>query len=236
MEDITILIPTWNRSKWNPLILLNLKLQDYPHDKLKVIIDDDSDTDKQFKISEELEEFKRVLHPIQITYIDNKPKRSIGKKRNDLIKECTTKIFCFMDTDDIYINTYISHSYQTLKEKNVGCVGSDKMLFCMTDRNFDLHAIDCGDRAHLIHEATIMATKKWFKSSCGFSNNSVGEGKELFTGIKNVAITEIGKIMCCVQHKNNSVEKLQFAKEENKLTFQIADAYKDLLKNILELE
>ena len=55
MEDITILIPTWNRSKWNPLILLNLKLQDYPHDKLKVIIDDDSDTDKQFKISEELE-------------------------------------------------------------------------------------------------------------------------------------------------------------------------------------
>ena len=44
---------------------------------------------------EELEEVKRILHPIKLTYIIHKNKRSIGKKRNELIKACNTKIFCF---------------------------------------------------------------------------------------------------------------------------------------------
>lgn len=236
MEDISILIPIYNRSKWLPLIVLNLKQQDYPHDKLHVYIDDDSDTDLLFKSPEELEEIKRILHPIKLTYIINKNKRSIGKKRNELIRACNTKIFCMMDSDDIYHSTYISHSYNLLKEKKVGCVGSDKMVFCMTDKDFDLHAIDCGNRAVMIHEACIMATKKWFKASCKFGNHSMGEGKNLFYGHENnVAITDIMKVMCCVQHSGNTIDKLQFCKEENKLDLEISDEYKKILIKILEL-
>ena len=67
-----------------------------------------------------------------------------------------------------------------MKEKKVGCVGSDKMIFVMTDTNYELHAIDCGDRASLINEATLMMTKTWYKSSCTFVNNSQGEGKHIF--------------------------------------------------------
>ena len=228
--EITILVPTYNRSKFLPLFIMNIKSQKYPHDKLKLIIDDDG-TDKFIK---DIDEFRRALHPIPVQYITNKPRRSIGKKRNDLVNECKTKIFCFMDDDDVYLPTYITHSYQTLKEKKVGCVGSDKMIFVMSDKDYELHAIDCGNKVSLIHEATLMMTKKWYRATCKFGNNSQGEGKNLFYGMESsVAITDIMQIMCCVQHGGNTVDKLQFAKDETKLTMTLSDEIIKILKNII---
>ena len=233
LPEITILVPTWNRTKFLPLFLMNLKNQNYPHDKLKLIIDDDGEN----KFISDIQEVKRILYPIQVKYINNKPKRTIGKKRNDLIKECETKIFCFMDDDDVYLPTYISYSYETMKQKRAGCVGSDKMLFCMTQKNFDIHAINCGDNVKLIHEATIMMTKKWFRASCGFADGSQGEGKNLFFGMESkVAITDVSRIMCCLQHEENTVEKLQFAKDENKLDIRLDDKLINLIKNILDIK
>jgi len=233
LPEITILVPTWNRTKFLPLFLMNLKNQNYPHDKLKLIIDDDGSE----KFISDIQEVKRILYPIQVKYINNKPKRTIGKKRNDLIKECETKIFCFMDDDDVYLPTYISYSYETMKQKRAGCVGSDKMLFCMSQKNFDIHAINCGDNVKLIHEATIMMTKKWFRASCGFADGSQGEGKNLFFGMESkVAITDVRRIMCCLQHEGNTVEKLQFAKDENKLDIRLDDKLINLIKNILDIK
>tara|TARA_R110002050_G_scaffold206029_1_gene341725 strand:- start:342 stop:1055 length:714 start_codon:yes stop_codon:yes gene_type:complete len=231
-EDITILVPTWNRSNFLPLFLMNLTSQTYQHKNIKVIIDDDGAE----RFISDLQQVKDFISPITIDYITDKPKRTIGKKRHDLIKACKTKIFCFMDDDDIYIPTYLEHSYQVMKEKKVGCVGSDKMIFCMTQNNFAIHAIDCGNNARLIHEATIMMTQKFYKSSCGFENSSQGEGANLFTGnTKNVAITDINKIMVCVAHADNTVAKQEFAKDENKLNIEMSDDIIAELKNILKL-
>jgi len=231
-EEISVLIPTFNRGKFLPLFLMNIKAQHYPHDKITLIIDDDGQ-DKFIK-DEDFEDVKNYLHPIKLNYITHKPKRTIGQKRNDLVKECKTKIMAFMDDDDIYFPTYLSYSYETLKENKLGCCGSDKMLFCMTDRNFDIHMIDCGNNQELIHEATIMFTKKWFGASCKFANNSAGEGKNLFKGIGKVGITEIQKIMCCVQHGENTIQKLQFAKDNNKINIDITDDMKNILNKILK--
>ncbi len=40
--------------------------------------------------------------------------------------------------------------------------------------------------------------------------------------------------MCCVQHGENTVEKLQFAKDDNKLTIEISDEMKNMLETILK--
>jgi hypothetical protein len=237
LPEITILVPTWNRTKFFKLFVMNLMCQDYPHHLLKVIIDDDGD--ERFITNEEtLTDFKKYISPMEITYITNKPRRSIGKKRDDLIKECKTKIFVFMDDDDIYLPTYISHTYNTMKEKKAGCAGCDKMLFCMTQRNFDIHAINCGNQVKLIHEATLMMTKKWYRASCKFADSSQGEGKNIFEGYneKSIAITDITQIMCCVQHDGNTVEKLQFAREDNKIDLNLSDELISILKEILEIK
>ena len=236
LPEITILVPTWNRHKFLDLFVMNLKNQDYPHDKLKVIIDDDG-SQKFITDEKELNDVKEFLHPMKVKYITGRPRRSIGKKRNQLVKDADTKIVSFLDDDDIYLPTYISHTYQTMINKKAKCAGSDKMLFCMTQNNFDVHAINCGNTVKLVHEATLMFTKKWFKASCGFGDNSMGEGKSLFTGHESqVAITDITKIMICVQHSENTVEKLQFAREDNKVHIKLNPQLIDLIKRILNIK
>ena len=233
LPEITILVPTWNRSKFLSLFLMNLKSQIYPHEKLKLIIDDDGDD----KFIKDIDFVRRTLNPIQVSYVKDKPRRSIGKKRNDLIKKCDTKIFCFMDDDDIYLPSYISHSYSILKGQHVGCVGSDKMLFCMSDKDFGVYAINCGNNVKLIHEGTLMMTKKWYKASCGFGNNSQGEGRQIFEGhIKDVAITDITKLMVCLQHQGNTIAKTQFATPENKVDITMNDDFINIIKEILQIK
>lgn len=235
-ERISILVPTFNRRKFVLLFQRNLITQDYPHELLTVIIDDDSDAGEQFIKDEEMESFRESIKPIKLKYLKSDKKKSIGEKRHNLIKNCNDDIFCFLDDDDLYYETYISSSYTKLKsvmKRGRGCVGCDKMLFCMTDLDYSVHAIDCGNNKIMIHEATIMATKKWYKSSCGFEKSSRGEGKQLFYGMdKTVGITDIKDIMLCLQHSGNTVDKLQFAKEDNKLNIEISDELKIILDEI----
>lgn len=232
LPDITILVPVWKRSEFLPLLIMNLKSQHYPHEHLRLLIDDDTENSDE-RFIKNLQEIKTLLHPIKVEYITGKPRRSIGKKRNDLIKECKTKIFMFFDSDDVYLPTAVSYSYSVLKSNKFGCVGSDKMLFCMYDKDFSVHAIDCGNNKFLIHEASIMGTVKWWRASCRFSDGSRGEGANLFHGMEHaVGITDISKIMICVQHSGNTIDKLQFAKEDNKLKIEISDELKDVLKKI----
>ncbi len=238
LPEITILCPVWKRHEFLDLFVMNLKSQDYPHEKLKLIIDDDSDSDRFITDEKELNDVKQFLHPIQVKYITGRPRRSIGKKRNQLVKDADTKIVCFFDSDDIYLPTAVSHTYETMISQKAKCAGSDKMLFCMTENNFDIHAINCGNNVKLIHEGgCLMFTKKWFKASCGFADNSQGEGKNLFTGHESqVAITDISKVMICIQHGGNTVEKLQFAREDNKVDINLNPQLIDLIKRILDIK
>ena len=233
MDDITILVPVWNRENFLPLLLMNLKSQDYPHEHLRLLIDDDTENPDE-RFIKNLNEVKQMLHPIKVEYITGKKRRTIGKKRNDLIKACKTKIFMFFDSDDVYLPSAVSYSYTVLKQNKFGCVGSDKMIFCMTDKDFAVHAIDCGNTKRLIHEGCMMGTVKWWKASCKFSDGSRGEGANLFAGHESkVGITDVSKVMICVQHGENTIDKLQFAKDKNKLKIEISDDLKNVLTKIL---
>ena len=51
---------------------------------------------------------------------------------------------------------------------------------------------------------------------------------------KNVAITDIQDIMLCLQHSENTVDKIQFAREDNKLTIEISEDLKLILDEIFK--
>ncbi len=233
--EITILVPTYDRHKFLPLFVMNLKSQTYPADRLKLIIADDFEYGRFIT---DIDEFKREIHPIELTYLQTNKRLSIGEKRNNLVKHCSTNIFCFMDDDDVYFPSYIQHSYETLRDNNLlkcGCVGSDKMIFCMSEKDYAVHAIDCGNTKRLIHEATMMMTKKFYRASCKFESSSRGEGADLFTGMESrVALTNINDVMMCVQHGENTVDKLQFARDDNRLNIEISDEMREILENIFK--
>tara|TARA_R110000782_G_scaffold81202_2_gene160538 strand:- start:2928 stop:3152 length:225 start_codon:yes stop_codon:yes gene_type:complete len=64
LPNISILTPTYNRSKFLPLFIHNLKKQTYPHKKLEVVIDDDGTE----PFTDNIAGLQSEIHPIKLVY------------------------------------------------------------------------------------------------------------------------------------------------------------------------
>ena len=211
LPKISICMPIWNRPEFIPLIVYNVFNLQYPKDKLELVIDDDSDSDKKlFSDKNVLNNFKKVINPIKVKYLYSTNKRSIGAKRNNLVKNSTYNIIACMDSDDIYLPSYLLHSIDIMKKNNATCVGSNQMMFLYPFDNWLMTGIRCQAKRQ-IHEATAVFTKKHFRSMGGFIKSSQGEGSKLVDfNDKNVALTQIKYCMVCIAHKNNTINKDMF--------------------------
>ena len=214
LPNISILMPTYNRRKFLPFIIRNLKIQDYPHKKLQLVIHDDGEE----PLIEDYITFKKSIHPIKLKYIRNKNKLSIGEKRNLLVQNANNNIVVFMDDDDMNEPTYISHSYETLKTEKAGCAGCNKMIILYPPyTKDDFYAIDCGNNKKLIHEATLMFHKSWYNKTQGFNKTSRAEGLGLLSSckLKDVALTNPYLTMTAIVHGNNTIAKDKFKGNNN---------------------
>ena len=213
LPEVSILIPTYKRSKFFDLTFYNIKTQTYPHNKLTVIIDE-CKSEEPF-IPCHIAELKKALHPINLIYNVYEKRSTIGNKRNRLVKTATTPYIQFMDTDDIYRPDCIFYNYNLLKDNRVKCVGSDKMIFSYVKDNFKMCAIDCNNEISLIHEATLFFDRKWFKTTNKFNNTSRAEGGKFLSGMtdKLVTISDINKVMICLVHNNNTINKERFKED-----------------------
>lgn len=200
--SVTILIPYYNRYKFKELIEYNINIQDY-EDIKEVIVLDDSDDGTDLKLDTKYN-----------TKIIKVRRMTIGEKRNELIKKCNTKYAIFMDSDDIYLPSYVSHSMDLLlKNKKYNIVGSADMLFYFTDTK-TYSSMSCL-KLHLIHEATICVNAKWFKKCCKFNKTNSGEGQALKGYEKFIIESDIKKLMVCIGHKQNTVNKNQWNKKND---------------------
>jgi len=234
LPEMTILTPVYERHEFLPLVMLNIKTQDYPLDKLKVII---LECESQNPFIDNLQYFRDAMHPVQVTHMTSKKRLEIGEKRNLLIKNCKTKYFAFMDSDDLYLPTYLRYSYSMIVESKAKLVGSNKMIFTHVKDNFRMTKLDCGPNTKLIHEATMMSSVKYFNSTCKFAKNSKGEGKNLFQGLsaKDVYITNIEPCMICIDHGANTVPKGRWNIEKHHLPekYDLSDEVKAFINQII---
>ena len=216
LPKISILIPTYNRPNFIPFVLRNLLIQEYPHKLLQVLIHDDG----EIPFIQNYEEFSDAIKPIKLKYLRNKKKLTIGEKRHKLIQNANNNLVVFMDDDDLYEPTYISHSFETLKKNNAGCVGCNKMIFIYPPyTKDDFYALDCGNDKQLIHEATLMFTKSWYNKTKGFINCNQAEGLGLTHSckLKTIALTNPLYNMTAVVHSKNTINKDKFKHEGSKL-------------------
>ncbi len=215
-DEISILLPVFERNEFLNLFLMNVKSQTYDHNKLTLCIDE-CQSDRPFIPN--INYVKQVLHPIKVDHRVYKTRSGIGEKRNRLVKNAKTKYIQFFDSDDFYFPQAIEYNYNLLKNRNVKCVGSDAMLFTYTDDDFKMCGINCGGKIHLIHEATLFFDRKWFNTTNKFTRRNCGEGKRLFEGIneKQVAISDCREVMICICHKGNSVPKDHFKVESTEI-------------------
>ena len=233
LPEVSILIPTFKRSEFFDLTFYNIKTQTYPHNKLTVIIDECKSNEPFIQCN--ISELRNALHPIKLIYNVYEKRSSIGNKRNRLVKTATTPYIQFMDTDDIYRPDCIFYNYNLLKDNRVKCVGSDKMIFSFVKDNFKMCAIDCNNEISLIHEATLFFDRKWFKTTNKFNNTSRAEGGKFLSGMTNklVKISDINKVMICLVHNNNTIDKERF--KDNLIDCLTPEEIKQL-KQVLHIE
>jgi len=212
----SIVIPTYNRKKFEKLISFNIQSQTYKH-ILEVVIADDG-----------LEEEKLELKiPYPIVYV-RCARMSIGEKRNLLAKTAKGEYIAHMDTDDLYFPEYIDSSIQLMKEKKKNATGTSDMIFLFKDG----HA---GSMRNLLlsmaNEATLVYKKSFWEQG-PFSTKQTNEGISFLLGRHwEIGHSAIHRVMICLCHEENTVDKNVWRKP-NTIQLPSYTPYEPFLKEL----
>lgn len=239
LPKISILTPLYNRNKWLPMMLCNLVNFDYDKNKLEWFILDSKDGDEDIRLIPDdfvKENIEREIYPIKLKYEYINRKMTIAEKRSYLSKYMTHPYFANMDSDDVYMDSYLKYGLSMLKHHKVGLCGSPQMIFIYPHLDYRITAIQC-EAARQMHEATMMGTKKYVRSMNYYTrNDEKGEGASLVDGNEmNVVKTECALCMICVCHNTNTCNKDAF-EECNIQDAKISGIKLDLLQDIMKNE
>jgi hypothetical protein len=127
------------------------------------------------------------------------------------------KIVACMDSDDVYMPTYLRYSVSAIKQYKVGITSSASMMFCFPQYDYKLTGIRCGFKRQA-HEACCVFTKKHFRSMGGFiskgAKGNQGEGVKMIDHNEKMMINlDIRMLMVCVVHsvdEGNTIDKERF--------------------------
>jgi glycosyltransferase involved in cell wall biosynthesis len=192
--SVSLIIPTFNRARFAPLVEHNINIQKYKN-ICEVIIGDDGEERLEF------------ITPYQVKYLKIDGRLTIGQKRNVLASYATGDFIAHMDDDDVYFQSYISHSMKLLNSSGKDCVGSHSMLMC--DLSWNEYGL-AGNNVELANEATLVY-KKSFWAERGFSESQTSEGIAFLSGrADRMAMSDIGKVMVCFCHSGNTVDKTKW--------------------------
>lgn len=192
---ITIITPTYNRSKLFDIALHNILQTDYPHDKIEwVVIEDNEKTPHM--VGERIMSFQVQVPQIKIKYIPIEGRLSIGEKRNIAIENASNDIILFMDDDDHYPETSFRRRVAWLtKGTTRGKTGGANIACCTTIALYDLKrgtsAVNVPPydipMAQRISEATLTFKKSaWIERK--FPDVSIAEGESWISGREDQVI------------------------------------------------
>ncbi len=212
----SIVIPTYNRKKFESLLSFNIQSQTYK-DIIEVVIADDGLEEQQLNLTV----------PYPVVYL-RCPRMSIGEKRNLLAKTAKGEFIAHMDTDDLYFPEYIEQSIQGMKDKNKNATGTSDMFFLFKDGH-------SGSMRNLLlsmaNEATLVYRKSFWERG-PFSTNQTNEGISFLQGRHwEIAHSSIQHVMICLCHEENTVDKNVW-KKPNSATLPNYSAYESYLKEL----
>jgi hypothetical protein len=115
---VSICTPTFNRRPFIEYMIKCFNHQDYPKDRMEWIIIDDG-TDKIGDLVKDIP---------QVKYFPYDNKMPLGEKRNIMHEKTKGSILVYMDDDDYYPPTRVSHAVERLRTNpDALCAGSSEM-------------------------------------------------------------------------------------------------------------
>jgi hypothetical protein len=198
LPKISVCIPTFNRSKFFKLILLNYKITTYPQDKIEWIILDDGAKNNKELIPKEIK---------NIRYIYDNKKLNLGEKRNKLVSLSNNNFIVFMDDDDYYHPDSIKIRISQLINNKVQCV------YCTIIPCFEINKyisyinyppIELQDKDR-VSEATLTFTKNHWKKNKFDNKKKKQEGYDILT--QNCLEINPENIIVSLSHKGNMTHR-----------------------------
>ena len=188
----SIIIPTYNRKKFERLISFNISSQTYPN-ILEIIVGDDGEDTQRL--------YLKVPYPV--VYL-RCPRMSIGEKRNLLVEKAKGEFIAHMDTDDLYFPQYIETSIQLMQEKKKNVTGTSDMIFLFKDGHSGSMR---NPLLSMANEATLVYKKSFWEKG-PFSTNHTNEGISFLLGRHwETGHSSIQQVMICLCHEENTVDK-----------------------------
>jgi len=220
---VSVICPTYNRRQFLPNLIHQFKYQTYPQDYMELIILDDSP------------ESNADIIPVQsnIKYTHLPEKLILGKKRNLLNSMVTGDIIVCFDDDDFYSQERVSHAVIKLQVSKCEIAGSSIIHIYYPKLNkiyqFGPYAPYHGTNG------TMAYTKKYLKTHSYLDDKTQAEEAH-FTNNFSEPMVQLDphKVMLCVAHNKNTVEKDQFLNQGKETTIKIQKFFKTKDKYMLE--
>jgi GR25 family glycosyltransferase involved in LPS biosynthesis len=217
LPKVSIITPTYNRTKLFPLAINNFNNFDYPKNKLEWIIIDDS-TDEE-TIENILPVDKRIRY-LRIADENIKRPLTIAHKRNIGVQKSTGTIIVHMDDDDYYPPHSVISRVKVLKQyekQGIHCVG------CSLIGNYnimnDTSSISC-DSPISLSEASMGYTRQFWNHRPFNSADVRGEHKFFMEGrLENVMDLPHSFVITALNHNQNFTQNMRKAKKNNELNY-----------------
>lgn len=216
-KTVSICTPTYNRRKFIHKLIKCVQAQDYPKDLLEwVIIDDGED-----KIKDIILTIQEKSNFIKIVYVELPQKVPLGKKRNIMHEHTSGDILVYMDDDDYYPPSRVSHAVKLLEENpQVLCAGCSKIYVYFTDRH-EIYSFGPFNSYHAT--ANTFALKRELLKKTKYKDDATISEEKYF--LKNYTIPMIQlntlETILVISHDYNTYDKrqnLKYAKKSKKST------------------
>ena len=224
---VSICTPTFNRRPFFPCIIKCYLNQLWPKDKMEWIIIDDG-TDK-------IEDL--VCGVPGVKYFKYDTQMVLGKKRNLMHEKCSGDIIIYMDDDDYYPPTRVSHAVETLlKNPQAMCAGSSEMhiYFKHIDK-----MIQFGPYGPNHSTAATFAFRKELLLTCRYDDTAALAEESAFLKNYTVPFVQLNTVdsILVFSHSHNSFDKRKLLDQpSNKFMKDSTKVITDFIKNEYELE
>ena len=216
---VSICTVTYNRYYFLPLLQSHILRQDYPLDCIQwVILDDSDDGSPLFKPDTSLNVFYRRFSE----------RMKLGYKRNLSHSFCQGEIIVYMDDDDFYPSTRVSHAVQSLDESGALIAGCTLLpILFLPERELSLF----GPLGENHASAGTFAFRKELLSQTSYLDEAISAEERYFLKDYSIPLKQLepNKTILCIAHDKNTFDKRQLKKPDNKLFHQLKDQSLDLL-------
>jgi len=112
---VSVIVAAYNEEKSIGRRIRNLLEQDYPGDKLEIIVASDGSTDSTVEIARQYEK-------LGVKVLDFKENRGKAAVHNDGVKEAKGEIIVFTDADTAFDKNFLKNINKYFSDEKVGCV------------------------------------------------------------------------------------------------------------------